>query len=216
MSLIERLGNWYNVFDKEELNYVLNQLRVLYKTDTIMPASNSIFKTFEICPFDKCKVIMLFQDPYPQKNVATGIAVGNAVTATSLSPSLRKLKEAVPDLSEDFDNTLESWCKQGVLMLNSSLTVKVDKPNSHALLWRPFISSFLEKYSECNEAIIYVLFGNQAQTFKPYIKNSLLTLETKHPAYLVRSKQPMPNVFSVINNTLVATNKTPINWNAKE
>ena len=218
MNLIERLGNWYNVFDKDEFSYLLNQLRVLYKTESVMPASNVIFKAFEQCPFDKCKVIMLFQDPYPQKNVATGIALANSANTpiSSLSPSLKKFMETVPEVDQNFDITLESWCNQGVLMLNSALTVVENKINSHALLWRLFISTFLMNYSDYNRDCVYVLFGKQAQNFKQYIKHSSIIMETWHPSYLVRNKEPMPDVLSMINNTLVSTNRTPINWNVRK
>ena len=218
MKLIERLGHWYDLFDKQEFDYILEKLRTLYYEQTVLPDSHNIFKAFEECPLDKCNVIMLFQDPYPQRNVATGIAVANFADKplASLSPSLRKLKEAVPDVDDDFDNTLIGWSKQGVLLLNSALTVVHNIPNSHSLMWRPFISAFLKNYSIYRKDSVYVLFGKQAQSFRPCIKNSVFTLEVGHPAYYARTNQDMPTVLTLVNEVLVNTHKTPINWNVRK
>lgn len=140
--------------------------------------------------------------PYPQKNIATGVLFGN--NASVLSPSLKIVKEAVIDFeiphnSIIFDPTLESWCKQGILMINSALTTEIEKAGSHVMLWRGFISKLLKNISEYNTGIIYVLFGEQAKTFKPYIGKNNIILEEKHPAYYARNDSRMPStVFKEI------------------
>ena len=212
MSLIDRLGNWYQFFNKPTFSSTLNFLRRKYNHGLpIMPDSHNIFKAFECTPTD-CSVILISQDPYPQKGVALGIAFGNEVgDSKRISPSLSKLLEPL-SIDESFDYTLESWCKQGVLMLNSALTVIQDKPNSHQLLWRPFITTFLKNYSTYNQKVVYVLLGKTAQTLKPYIQYSGNIIECNHPSYLVRNDIPMPNIYQQINNSLLQLNKPVIRW----
>ena len=211
MNLIDRLGNWYQFFDKQEFNNVLTILKKEYKIHSVMPDSHNIFKAFECTPTD-CSVMLVSQDPYPQKDVALGIAFGNEVRDSKrFSPSLLKLLEPL-SIDESFDYTLESWCKQGMLMLNSALTVIQDKPNSHQLLWRPFITSFLKNYSTYNQKVVYVLLGKTAQSLKPYILHSGNIIECNHPSYLVRNDLPMPNIYQQINNSLLQLNKPVIRW----
>lgn len=158
--------------------------------------------------------------PYPQRGVATGILFGNKkeVSEENLSPSLKIVKEAVinfeiPHNSIIFDQTLESWAKQGILMINSALTVEIGKVGSHTMLWRGFISKLIKKLSEYNTGIIYVLFGEQAKTFKPYIGKNNIILEEKHPAYYARIEGRMPStVFKEITKLTKEKYGEPIVW----
>ena len=211
MSLSDRLGKWIQFFDQQEFNNVLISLRKEYKLQSIMPDSHVIFKAFE-CTLIDCNVIICGMDPYPQKSVATGIAFGNDLTKQAkISPSLDKLLEPLK-VDNTFDYTLQSWCKQGILMLNSALTVVQDKPSSHQLLWRPFITSFLRNYSTYNQKAVWVLLGKSAQSLKPCILYSGNILECNHPSYLVREKIPMPDIYQQINNSLLQLNKPVIRW----
>ena len=221
MTLEEYFGGWMRVIDKRELESVLSKLGPEYKRKPICPAQNSVFKAFEVCPYDKLKVVMLSQDPYPQKGVATGILFGNkeGTRDKDLSPSLQIVKEAainfeIPHNCIIFDPTLESWAKQGILMINSALTVEMNKIGSHVMLWRPFIASLLKKLSENDTGIIYVLFGKQAQTFKPYINKQFNTvLEENHPAYFARTGKAMPHtVFEQISKLTKEMYGMPITW----
>lgn len=211
MNLINRLGDWYQFFDKQEFNSVLTVLRKEYKIRSVMPDSHTIFKAFECTPIS-CSVIMIGQDVYPQKNIGIGIAFGNDLNKqATISPSLDKLLEPLK-VDTTFDYTLQSWCNQGILMLNSALTVIQDKPNSHQLLWRPFITTFLKNYSTYNQKVVYVLLGKNAQTLKPYILYSGNIIECNHPSYLVREDLSMPNIYQQINNSLLQLNKPVIRW----
>lgn len=221
MTLEEYFGRWMRVIDKRELESVLSKLGPEYKRKPICPAQNNVFKAFEVCPYDKLKVVMLGQDPYPQKGVATGILFGNkeGTRDKDLSPSLQIIKEAainfeIPHNCIIFDPTLESWAKQGILMINSALTVEMNKIGSHVMLWRPFIASLLKKLSENETGIIYVLFGKQAQTFKPYINKQFNTvLEESHPAYFARTGEAMPHtVFEQISKLTKGMYGMPITW----
>ena len=221
MTLEEYFGRWMRVIDKRELESVLSKLGPEYKRKPICPAQNNVFKAFEVCPYDKLKVVMLSQDPYPQKGVATGILFGNkeGTRDEDLSPSLQIVKEAainfeIPHNCIIFDPTLESWAKQGILMINSALTVEMNKIGSHVMLWRPFITSLLKKLSENKTGIIYVLFGKQAQTFKPYINKQFnIVLEENHPAYFARTGEAMPHtVFEQISKLTKEMYEIPITW----
>lgn len=220
MTLEEYFGRWMRVIDKKSLEEALNKLGPEYQRKPICPVQNKVFRTFELCPYDELKVVMLGQDPYPQKGVATGILFGNdkEVTEENLSPSLKIVKEAcinyeIPHNSIIFDQTLESWAKQGILMINSALTVEMNKVGSHVMLWRPFISKLLKNLSDNNTAIVYVLFGRQAQTFKPYIGKFNHIIEVEHPAYFARTNTKMPSeLFRNINNLVKGINKMPIEW----
>ena len=158
--------------------------------------------------------------PYPQKGVATGILFGNdkEVTKENLSPSLKIVKEAcinyeIPHNSIIFDQTLESWAKQGILMINSALTVEMNKVGSHVMLWRPFISKLLKNLSDNNTAIVYVLFGRQAQTFKPYIGKFNHIIEVEHPAYFARTNTKMPSeLFRNVSNLVKGIYGVLIEW----
>ena len=221
MTLEEYFGRWMRVIDKGELASVLSKLEPEYKRKPICPAQSNVFKAFEVCPYDNLKVVMLGQDPFPQKGVATGILFGNkeGTRDEDLSPSLQIIKEAainfeIPHNCIIFDPTLESWAKQGILMINSALTVEMNKIGSHMMLWRPFIASLLKNLSENETGIIYVLFGKQAQTFKPYINKKLNTvLEENHPAYFARTGEAMPHtVFEQISKLTKGIYGIPITW----
>ena len=157
--------------------------------------------------------------PYPQRGVATGVLFGNNKGTVQLSPSLEVIKEAainygVPHPPIVFDETLESWGNQGILMLNSALTCELNKPGSHVMLWRRFIAEFLSRLS-CTEAgLTYVLFGTQAQTFEPYIsKRTSNIIKVHHPSYYARIHERMPAwVFPEINKITKDNFGTQFKW----
>lgn len=221
MTVEEYFGDWMSIIDRQELSRVMNILGKEYKVKKICPAQSDVFKSFRLCPLKDLKVVMLGQDPYPRKGVATGILFGNRadVQEKNLSPSLKVIKEAainfeVPKNSCIFDPTLESWAKQGILMINSALTVEMNKVGSHVMIWRPFIIALLKHLSERETGIIYVLFGRQAQTFKPYINKQFNDiLEIEHPAYYARLNKRMPSeLFATISNMCKDKYGVPIKW----
>ena len=221
MKLEEYFGRWMRVIDKKELLTILSKLEVEYKRKPICPMQGDVFKAFKLCPYDNLKAVMLGQDPYPQKGVATGLLFGNKkeVDEENLSPSLQIVKEAainleIPHKSIIFDQTLESWARQGILMINTALTVEMNRIGSHVMLWRPFVANLLKKLSENETGIIYVLFGKQAQTFKPYINKQFnIILEENHPAYFARTETKMPStVFNQISKLTKDKYGIPITW----
>lgn len=219
MTLEEYLGDWMRVINKKDLDKVTYDAWHLYVAKDVSPTWENIFKAFSLCPYNDVKVVFLGQDPYPQKGVATGVLFGNDVNVSedNLSPSLKIVKEAainyeIPHNTVIFDQTLESWARQGILMINSALTVEVNKIGSHTMLWRPFVGNMLRSLSESNPGLIYVLFGAQAATFKPYIVSGTV-IKVPHPAYHARVGTKMnPQLFIDINKELKSKYGTTIEW----
>lgn len=199
MSFEEYFKDWTKVVDKQDLNRMVHIINSLYKSKKCSPEYCNIFKVFNVTPYKDLHTVMLFQDPYPN-NRATGIALGNNVEGDSnISPSLSVLKEAVidytiPHYEITFDNSLESWCKQGILMLNTSLTTEYSKPGSHSVLWRDFMIKLIKNISLNNPGLIWVLWGSSAKSFKPYIISGNI-IEEKHPAYYARNNCKISSIF---------------------
>lgn len=201
MLFRDYVGKWWNLFDKLVLTQTLNHLGKLYETQSVLPKQSDVFRAFHECKYDDCKVVIIGSDPYPQKNIANGLAFSNNLDNKNISPSLQVLLKA----SGSTDKTLESWCKQGILLLNTALSVQEGKPSSHLLLWRPFMRSFLKNLSEWETGMIYVLLGKDAQGLKLFINTKLNdVLEDNHPAYYARIGQEMPStIFTKMNNLLI-------------
>lgn len=208
MTKKEYFGEWWKVIDKVELDKVLKVITMLYHNKIVFPTINNIFKAFRECSYENCKIVFVGQDPYPTKGYATGLCFANPIDTKTLSPSLQVLKEAIINFSVShnnviFDQTLQSIANQGVLFLNSALTVEENKIGSHSLLWRNFIAAFLKNMSEYNSGIIYVLFGSQAQSFEKFINNNNAIIKLQHPAYYARIGKTMPSDFIYELNKLI-------------
>lgn len=214
MTIEEYFGDWMKVIDKLEAMKIMGWLKTV-NPNTLCPALPDVFRAFKLCSLSNCKVVMVGMDPYPDKFMgktrATGVLFGNSkdVPEDKLSPSLQVVKESainfeIPHNIITFDQTLESWAKQGILMINSALTCELNKVGSHANQWRPFISKLLKNLSNRETGIVYVLSGRQAQTLKPYINEKYNDIiEVEHPAYFARTNKIMPySVFEQMNNIL--------------
>ena len=162
-----------------------------------------------------------FSDMYKGRKRATGILFGNDndIPEDKISPSLSIIKEAcinyeLPHQEVIFDNTLESWAKQGILMINSSLTCKLGEPGSHSLYWMEFMSKFMMYMALYKTGITYVLFGTRAKSLSKYIdkvNNSII--EVEHPAYFARTKTKMPyNLFKAISKSIKDNYDIDIKW----
>lgn len=223
MTIDEYFGDWMKVLDRTETMKVMGWLRTLNQS-TLCPSMRNVFRAFELCSYDKCKVVFIGQDLYPQKNVATGILFGNSFSTpeNKLSPSLQVIKESVinfeiPHNLITFDPTLESWAKQGILMLNSSLTIEVNKIGVHIMKWRPFMIAFLKQMSLINPGIVYVLFGSQAQVLEPYIGRNNYVIKIEHPAYFARTHKKIPyHIWHDINDKLYKLYGERVEWFKEE
>lgn len=208
MTKQEYFGDWLKVIPEKEMQEAINKLNPI--RDKICPDYKNIFRAFHLCPYNKLKLIIIGQDPYPQKDVATGLAFANTNNTEDkyLSPSLQIIKESVIDYGVPhnlitFAPGLEEWEEQGVLLLNTALTCEVNKPESHSLLWRPFIVKLLQNICSNNTGIVFLLLGGKAQSLKPYIDRFQYVYEAHHPSYYHRKHRKMPSViWHNINNTI--------------
>lgn len=224
MTIDEYFGDWIKVLDKAETMRVMGWLKTV-NPNILCPALPDIFRAFRLCSFKDCRVVMIGMDPYPDKFMgkprATGILFGNNkdVPEDKLSPSLQVIKESainfeIPHNLIIFDNSLESWARQGILMINSALTCEVNRVGSHTNNWRPFVSKLVKNLSNRESGIIYVLFGKDAQSLKPYINEKYNDIiEIQHPAYFARNGRKMPHeLFVNISNTVKGIYGVPIEW----
>lgn len=189
----------------------------------VAPDTEDIFAVFREIDPEKVDVIILGQDPYPQPNVATGIAYANKQTQLSLSPSLMVILDELIEsnlVSNEFvffnNSDLIHWCKQGILLLNSSLTVKYNKPSSHKKAWRPFMEKFLPLLDK--EDLIVVMTGSQAADFSHCFQQARFKYKVPHPAadtYSNARKFRGTRIFNKIDSALVNMGKEPINWQGK-
>lgn len=215
MSIEEYFNDWMPYINKSLL---LNTIqRVDY--NNVTPNPKDWFKCFELCPYKKFNTLILCQDPYPQRDIATGVALANKKDTINISPSLDIIKNScinlyTPKNNINFDLSLEGWCEQGILLLNASLTTKIGYIGAHTNIWRPFIKDFLIKLNTYNTGIIYVLLGDVAKTFKPFINSKFnYILEEKHPSYYARNNMFMPNtIFKEIQRINKLNNNTNIKF----
>lgn len=185
----------WNVLDK----YIPAIEKALNGTTGVFPAKENIFKALSFFPPTRCNAVVLAQDPYPQRGRATGLAFANDVRwLDDLSPSLKVVQNSIRqmylDKGEDlpiFDVTFENWEKQGILMLNSALTVRENAPGSHQAFWNPVIEDVLKFLSGIGN-IFFCLLGRTAQDFAYSIDPSKnLICYDFHPAFYARKGEAM-------------------------
>jgi uracil-DNA glycosylase len=174
-------------FEKEYFKKLTEEIRGEYLKGKVFPPPNQIFRAFEMTPFDKVKVVILGQDPYHGDNQANGLcfAVSKGVR---LPPSLKNIyKELESDLGikPKEMGDLEEWAKQGVLLLNATLTVKAHQAGSHQKKgWEEFTDAAIKVLSCKREKLVFILWGNYAQKKGEVIdttKNHLI-LKSPHPS----------------------------------
>ena len=188
---------------KELMNFIENE----YQTKTVFPPKEDIYNAFTLCPFEETKVVILGQDPYHDFNQAHGLAF-SVKKGNKLPPSLRNIyKELVEDLQVPFPKhgELTSWAKQGVLLLNTCLTVEAHKPLSHHNKgWETFTSKVIQELNRDKTPKVFVLWGNNAKKLKKLITNgNHLVLESSHPSPLsARHSFFGSKVFSKTNQFL--------------
>ena len=199
---------------KELTQFVANE-REKY---SVFPLEDNVFTALKLCSFSKTKVVVIGQDPYHGKGQAHGLAF-SVPNGEKIPPSLGNIfKELQSDLNIPIsrNGNLESWAKQGVLLLNATLTVREKEAGSHQYLaWEDFTDSVISKLSSEKNGLIFLLWGAFAQ------KKSVLINTKKH--YILKTNHPSPlsayrgflgcKHFSKTNKILIKNNHKPINWN---
>ena len=212
--------SWKEALKDEFLSPYFENLKenliISKKSATVFPPSNLIFNAFNLTPFDKVKVVILGQDPYHGDNQAMGLSF-SVPKGVKIPPSLINIyKEIYDDLgiSEPNSGDLTYWAKQGVLLLNASLSVEKGKPNSHKDFgWHLFSDAVIKKISDEKKGVIFLLWGNFAKNKANLIdQNKHFILIAPHPSPLARGGFFGCKHFSKTNEILKKLGKSPIDW----
>ncbi len=206
----------YEEISKDYFKNILNEVNKLYEEKTIYPPKKDVFNAFRLS-YKDVKVVILGQDPYHGEGEAHGYAF--SCLKTPIPPSLKNIyKELYDDLGiqkDMLDGNLMPWVRQGVMLLNTGLTVEKDKPNSHKDLgWNTFTDEVIRKLNERDKPVVFILWGNNARAKKDLITNSNhLVIESAHPSpFSARNGFFGSKPFSKTNNFLIKNGINPINW----
>lgn len=215
------MGRFREILDAEsKKDYMINLKKFIdneYATKTIFPARENIMNAMRYTPYEKVKVVIVGQDPYHGVGEAHGLSF-SVQPGIKTPPSLVNIfKELNRDLGCYIPNNgcLVKWAKEGVLLLNSVLTVEKDKPGSHrGKGWEIFTDTVIKALNEKKEPIVFLLWGNYAKEKAGYITNPKhLVLKTSHPSpFSVRSGFDGCSHFSKANDFLKANSIEPIDW----
>jgi uracil-DNA glycosylase len=205
-------------FDEKYFENLIEFVKSEYQKSTVYPPAKFIFNAFNLTPFDNVKVVILGQDPYHGPNQANGLAFSvndNIPTPPSLANIYKEIESDLGVKTKNKNGNLENWAKQGVLMLNATLTVKAAQAGSHQNKgWEKFTDAVVRILSEQKENLVFILWGSYAQK-----KGSVIN-ENKH--LVIRSPHPSPlsayagffgsKPFSQTNSYLIFTGNEPIEW----
>lgn len=206
-------------FEKEYFQNLMVEVEQEYNSTICYPPKDFIFAAFNHCKFDDLKVVLIGQDPYHGENEANGLCF-SVNDGVKIPPSLRNIfKEVSDDLETIFlptSGNLERWANQGVLLLNATLTVRKDTPNSHSYLnWQTFTDAVIRIISSKKENIVFLLWGNFAQKKEKLIdQNKHLILTSGHPSPMSANQGKWfgNKHFSATNAYLKLNRKNEINW----
>ncbi len=211
-------NNLAEEFDKDYFKNLITFVKSEYCSKTIYPPEKLIFNAFEKCSFKNTKVVIIGQDPYHGAGQANGLSF-SVNDGVAFPPSLHNIfKEIKNDLGLEIPKSgnLERWASQGVLLLNSTLTVRANEAGSHQKQgWEQFTDAVIKVISNQKENVVFMLWGNFAQKkgAKINIDNHLI-LKSKHPSPLSANQGGWfgMNHFSQCNNYLMAKGLGGVEW----
>ncbi len=217
--------SWRKLLDKEIARPYMEELKAFLAEEKkqgkiIYPPENQVFQAFLETPFDQVKVVIVGQDPYHGPNQAHGLSFSVLPEQKKLPPSLKNIfKELSRDLNISISSSgyLNSWAKQGVFLLNATLTVCQGEPRSHfGKGWETFTDAVIDLLAEKKDPIVFLLWGKSAQDKGSKIalkENGHLILSAPHPSpYSASSGFFGCSHFSKANAFLESVGKTPIDW----
>ncbi|MBP9771071.1 uracil-DNA glycosylase [Candidatus Gracilibacteria bacterium] len=223
MAQVKIHPSWEKVIGEEfKKNYFekLTQfVKKEYLSNTIYPEGKNIFRAFELCPFEDVKVVIIGQDPYHGPKQANGLCF-SVNDEMLLPPSLQNIyKEIETDLKVErpTKGNLDNWARQGVLLLNATLTVRANTPGSHQNQgWEEFTNAVIKAISDKKENIVFLLWGKYAQDKGTIINNKKHhVLTAPHPSpFSAHSGFFGCKHFSKTNKYLKSISKEPIDWSA--
>jgi uracil-DNA glycosylase len=204
-------------FDKPYFKQLTEFVRSEYVSQTIYPPAKLIFNAFDQCPFDRVKVVILGQDPYHGPGQAHGLCF-SVNDGVEFPPSLRNIfKEIQADTGASIpaSGNLERWAKQGVLLLNATLTVRAHTAGSHQKKgWEQFTDAVIHLVADKLDNVVFILWGNYAISKGEFIDaRKHLILKSVHPSPLSASRGFFGNhQFSTTNKYLEKHGKEPVKW----
>lgn len=214
-------ASWKAALREEFAKDYFSQLRAFLKSEKqagqlIYPPGKLIFNAFSLTPFEQVKVVILGQDPYHGPGQAHGLSF-SVPAGIAIPPSLRNIYK---EMAEDVGTTipthgnLEKWAQQGVLLLNSMLTVRARQAGSHQRKgWESFTSAVIDVLNREKEGIVFLLWGRYAQDKGALVDTSKhLVLKAPHPSPLARGGFFGSKHFSQTNAYLESQGKAPIDW----
>jgi uracil-DNA glycosylase len=213
-------ASWRRHLSDEFIKPYFLKLRDFVKREYILhkvyPDPKNIFRAFDLCPFDKVKVVIIGQDPYHGDRQANGLAFA-VNSSKKIPPSLKNIfKEIESDMGVKpiQDGDLSRWAKQGVLLLNSTLTVQDGRPGSHQEVgWEEFTDAAIKCLSEHRTGIVFMLWGNYAKRKGEHIdRHKHFVLEAAHPSPFSAKRFFGCKHFSVANKHLKNECKKEIDW----
>ncbi|MDH8700860.1 uracil-DNA glycosylase [Dysgonomonadaceae bacterium PH5-43] len=206
-----------NEFNKPYFELLVSFVKREYSTKTIYPKGDKIFNAFDKTPFDKVKVVILGQDPYHEPNQAHGLCF-SVNDGVQIPPSLVNIYKELRDdlgIEASASGNLERWAKQGVLLLNATLTVQAHKAGSHQNKgWEEFTDAVIHKIAEEKSNVVFILWGAYAQKKGSFINPSKhLVIKSAHPSPLSAYRGFFGSKpFSKTNEYLIKTNQETISW----
>jgi uracil-DNA glycosylase len=203
----------------DDFMQLLSKLKTLSEEEKhFTPSLKYVFRAFEKCPFKDVKLVIVGQDPYFTPGVADGLAFSCSLTGKP-QPSLEYVFKALDIHVHEgktvyHDPDLTRWSKQGVLLLNSALTVQIGKPGTHVDLWKDFMTYLMDVLAHKKPEAVYVLLGKQAQGLLPNlpVKTVLCTSHPAHAAYTKSKEWEGGHVFVEINKEIEKREWSPIMW----
>ena len=205
-------------FEKPYFSNLIEFVKTEYSSTKVYPPGKFIFNAFEKCTFDNTKIVILGQDPYHGYNQANGLSF-SVNDGVAIPPSLQNIfKEIKEDLAIAIPKTgnLERWAEQGVLLLNSTLTVRAGEAGSHQKKgWETFTDAVIKCISEQRQDVVFMLWGKYAQDKWAVINASKhLILKAKHPSPMAANYGGWFGTkhFSQANDYLISKGLEPINW----
>ena len=204
-------------FDKPYFELLTNFVRRAYQTTQCFPPAGQIFRAFDLCPFDKVRVVIIGQDPYHDVNQAHGLCF-SVQDGVPVPPSLVNIyKELNRDLGNPIPTSgnLTHWAEQGVLLLNATLTVEAHKAGSHqGKGWEELTDAAIQALNNQRSNIVFMLWGSYAQRKGQFIdRRKHLVLTAVHPSPLSAYRGFIGcGHFSQANNYLLQHGQSPIAW----
>ena len=204
-------------FDKPYFKTLTDFVRDEYAHGPVYPPGRLIFNAFDLCPFDKVKVVIIGQDPYHEPGQAHGLCF-SVQEGVQFPPSLRNIfKEISDDLGKPVpaSGDLTRWARQGVLLLNATLTVRAGMAGSHqGRGWEEFTDAVIRELNASRDGLVFILWGSYAKKKGAVIDRSRhLVLSSAHPSPLSAYNGFFGNHhFSLTNKWLTDHGETPIDW----